>query len=106
MRASLIVAVVAAVLPAGTAALAASAPAPQPQPETAARSGTDAQITERVQAELSRDPDLRRVQVSTENGVVTLSGPVGSGTAAAQALSEARRASGVSEVRNRMRVVM
>jgi len=78
---------------------AASADSPSPTP-----SATDAEITQRVMGKLSvDDPTLARLlQVSTKDGVVTLSGLAYTGADALKALRDARSVAGVTKVRNRM----
>lgn len=66
---------------------------------------SDPQITEQVVAALRQidSEQTRRVQVSTEDGVVTLSGSVSPGVAM-KSLNAAKQVSGVKKVRNRMSV--
>jgi osmotically-inducible protein OsmY len=73
----------------------ADAPAPQ---------ATDSQITDRVMGKLSvDDPQLiKRVQVETKDGVVTLSGRAYTGGEMAKALRDAGSVAGVVKVQNRM----
>jgi osmotically-inducible protein OsmY len=92
---SLIVAAAAASLTTGGAAFAA------------AGSTSDSDITAQVSSELAREGgDLDRVQVSTQDGVVTLSGSVDSGDAEQRAISDARLTPGVVNVRNEMHITM
>ena len=92
------------VVAAGCWALASAATfaASSPQPKS------DAEITDQVAAKLAQEsPDLaQRVKVTTHDGVVTLSGSAESGELALKALNDAHRVPGVTQVRNRMKVVM
>jgi hyperosmotically inducible protein len=78
-------------------------------PSIAAESNTgpvsDTEITAQIVAALRRiDPQqARRLQVTTRDGVVTLAGPVSSGTAL-QALNAAKSVQGVAKVRNNMSI--
>lgn len=67
---------------------------------------SDATITQRVMGKLSvDDPQLARyVQVSTKDGVVTLSGLATTGLDAAKALRDASSVEGVVKVENRLTV--
>jgi osmotically-inducible protein OsmY len=92
---SLIVAAAAAFLTTGGAAFAA------------AGSAQDSDITAQVSSKLAREGgDLDRVQVTTQDGVVTLSGSVDSGHAEQKAMSDARLTPGVVNVRNEMHITM
>jgi osmotically-inducible protein OsmY len=70
-----------------------------------AQSVADAQITEQVTAALGQidKEQARRLHVSTEDGVVTLTGTVSPGLAL-KALNAAKGVQGVTKVRNRMTV--
>ncbi|HTW38446.1 MAG TPA: BON domain-containing protein [Steroidobacteraceae bacterium] len=83
---------------AGGAAWAASAPSG----ETA-----DARITQQVEHKLSRDfpNSADRMRVSTQDGVVTLSGFADSGLAELQAIKDARAVPGVMHVKDQLQVV-
>lgn len=63
---------------------------------------SDAQITDRVAARLAEsDPSgASRLQVTTKDGVVTLSGHAGSGLAALKAVQVARHVEGVTKVQD------
>jgi osmotically-inducible protein OsmY len=67
----------------------------------------DSQISARVSAALAQaDPELgHRVQVTTMDGVVTLTGQVTTGDMEALALRAAGSVNGVTKVLNRMRFV-
>ncbi len=64
----------------------------------------DATITSKVNASLAADRDLSaiRIDVDTQNGVVTLSGPAPSVTARERASEIARGVKGVSSVNNQL----
>ena len=66
----------------------------------------DAAITAKVNAGLASDKDLSaiKIDVDTQNGVVTLSGPAPSATAKARASEIARGVKGVSSVNNQLTV--
>jgi osmotically-inducible protein OsmY len=68
----------------------------------------DASITTRVQSVLAKDPSLRsmHIKVETQSGVVSLSGFVRSVADVAKAGDLARAVSGVSGVRNGLRVAI
>ena len=80
------------------------------QDATATEPGTgdmlagDARITSRVKAKLLGDPDIGglRINVDTQNGVVTLTGTVASQEEKLQALQRAREVAGVSAVTDRL----
>jgi hyperosmotically inducible periplasmic protein len=67
----------------------------------------DMSITTDVQTQLSKDPNTsgRQITVSTSNGVVDLSGMVGSATEKAKATQDAHEVQGVVEVKNHLRIV-
>lgn len=67
---------------------------------------SDAQISDQVSARIAQtEPSLaNRLQVSTKDGVVTLSGQAGSGLAVIKALQEARHVPGVVKVENHLTV--
>jgi len=89
-----------------------AAPAAQPAPEetpgetspiaTAPDTGSDERISERIQGILSELPGIEDVTVRAEEGVVTLSGTVGSAEDAARAEAIAARVQGVVTVENRI----
>lgn len=66
----------------------------------------DTTITARVKAALLADPDVsgQKVTVETVDGVVQLSGFVGSEAMAARAADIARRTDGVREVQNKVSI--
>ena len=66
----------------------------------------DAAITAKVNANLATDKDLSaiKIDVDTQNGVVTLSGPAPTATAKARAGEIARGVKGVSSVNNQLTV--
>ncbi|HSV35928.1 MAG TPA: BON domain-containing protein [Ramlibacter sp.] len=66
----------------------------------------DASITAKVNAGLSTDKDLSaiRIDVDTQSGVVTLSGPAPSATAKERASEIARAVKGVTSVNNQLTV--
>ncbi len=71
---------------------------------TVAAKAGDAAITARISAALARDPDLSalKIDVDTNAGAVTLSGPAPSAEAKARAESLAKGVSGVVSVDNRL----
>ena len=66
----------------------------------------DAAITAKVNASLAADKDLSaiKIDVDTQNGVVTLSGPAPTATARERASEIARAVKGVSSVNNQLTV--
>jgi osmotically-inducible protein OsmY len=66
----------------------------------------DAAITAKVNAALAADKDLSavRIDVDTQNGIVTLSGPAPSASAKAHASDVARNVRGVTSVNNQLTV--
>jgi hyperosmotically inducible protein len=66
----------------------------------------DASITAKVNASLAADKDLSaiKIDVDTQNGVVTLSGPAPSATARERASEIARTVKGVNSVNNQLTV--
>jgi hyperosmotically inducible protein len=90
---------------AGSVLVAASAWATS---STSTTSAMDNTITSKVQAKLAGDsPDMaQQIQVSTHEGVVTLSGYAASGLAENKAMQDAKQVAGVNSVENRMRVRM
>lgn len=66
----------------------------------------DATITTKVNAALAADKDLSaiKIDVDTQNGVVTLSGPAPTATAKQRASELARTVKGVSSVNNQLTV--
>jgi hyperosmotically inducible periplasmic protein len=71
---------------------------------TAGEKIDDASITAKVNASLATDKDLSaiKIDVDTQNGVVTLSGPAPSATARERASEIARGVKGVSSVNNQL----
>ncbi len=88
----------------GTAWADSSANTNATQPDQGA---TDTRITGEVRNKLDRDfPDWAgRIQVTTQNGVVTLSGYAETAIGEQKAIEDARAVSGVTDVRNELRVV-
>ena len=73
----------------------------------AARKAVDANdkdIDKAVESRLAKDAQLKKVDVRTDGGVVTLTGEVSSITAAAKASEMARHVSGVKSVKNELTV--
>jgi osmotically-inducible protein OsmY len=64
----------------------------------------DKVITESVESRSSKDPDLKKIDVRSDAGVVVLSGQVANITAAARASETAHRVDGVKAVKNELRV--
>jgi hyperosmotically inducible periplasmic protein len=66
----------------------------------------DASITAKVNASLAKDKDLSaiKIDVDTQNGVVTLSGPAPSATAKERASEIARTVKGVNSVNNQLTI--
>lgn len=66
----------------------------------------DATVTATVSAQLARDPELSaiRIDVDTQGGAVTLSGPAPSAEARARAEDIAKAVNGVSSVTNKLEV--
>jgi len=62
----------------------------------------DAEIAKQVEAKLARDQQLKKVDVRSDAGVVTLSGEVPNINAAAKASEMARGVSGVRSVKNEL----
>jgi hyperosmotically inducible periplasmic protein len=73
---------------------------------TAANKVDDASITAKVNAALAADKDLSaaKIDVDTQNGVVTLSGPAPSASAKEHASTVARGIKGVTSVNNQLTV--
>jgi len=65
----------------------------------------DKQITKTVTATLARDPQLKKIDVRTDAGVVVLSGEVQSMAQSAKAADLAHRVDGVKSVKNELRVM-
>lgn len=63
----------------------------------------DKAITKSVESRLSKDPDLKKVDVRTDAGVVVLSGQVANISAAARASEMAHKVDGVKAVKNELR---
>jgi hyperosmotically inducible periplasmic protein len=71
----------------------------------AARKAVDANdkdIAKAVESRMSKDAQLKKVEVRTDGGVVTLTGEVPSITAAAKASEKARTVHGVKSVKNEL----
>ena len=68
-------------------------------------SADDKQITKAVETTLGKDPQLKKIDVRTDAGVVVLSGEVPNISAAAKASEMAHRIDGVKSVKNEIRVV-
>lgn len=64
----------------------------------------DKAITRSVETRFSKDPELKKIDVRTDAGVVVLSGQVASITASARASEMAHKVDGVKAVRNELRV--
>jgi hyperosmotically inducible periplasmic protein len=64
----------------------------------------DTQITKAVETTLGKDPQLKKIDVRTDAGVVVLSGEVANISAAAKASEMAHRVDGVKAVKNEIRV--
>ncbi len=69
---------------------------------------SDSEITSRVMQNLAKsDANVaQRIQVSTENGVVTLRGNVANSDQAARLMMDAKRVPGVARVQNELKVKM
>jgi hyperosmotically inducible protein len=65
---------------------------------------SDKDIAKSVEARLARDANLKKIDVRTDGGVVTLTGEVMSITMAAKASEQARMVLGVKSVRNELTV--
>jgi hyperosmotically inducible protein len=65
---------------------------------------TDKDIDKVVESRLAQDAQLKKVDVRTDGGVVTLTGEVPSITAAAKASEMARKVHGVKSVKNELAV--
>jgi len=64
----------------------------------------DKAITKSVESRLSKDPELKKIDVRTDAGVVVLSGQVANITAAARASEMAHKVDGVKAVKNELTV--
>jgi len=64
----------------------------------------DKAITKSVESRFSKDPELKKIDVRTDAGVVVLSGQVANITTAARASEMAHRVDGVKAVKNELRV--
>jgi hyperosmotically inducible periplasmic protein len=75
-------------------------------PASATVATDDASISARVKARLLNDPQVRAtdINVSTAQGVVTISGRVGSKADEARAVDIARQVSGVRDVKSALQV--
>jgi osmotically-inducible protein OsmY len=87
-------------------ATAASRPAGAAATDAASEAITDAWITVKIQSKYFLDPDVkgRNIDVTTNDGVVTLRGEVGTFGERRHAASLARGTDGVREVRDELRV--
>jgi hyperosmotically inducible periplasmic protein len=65
---------------------------------------SDKDITRQVEGRLAKDAELKKVDVRTDGGVVTLTGEVASITAAAKASEMSRYVGGVKSVKNELTV--
>jgi hyperosmotically inducible protein len=65
---------------------------------------SDKDITKAVEARFAKDPQLKKIDVRTDAGVVTLSGEVPSISASAKASEMAFRVDGVKSVKNDVRL--
>jgi osmotically-inducible protein OsmY len=89
-----------------------SAPASETEPASGRETGTagidrpDPWLTAKIQAKYFMDADVkgRRIDVDTQNGVVTLTGAVGSEAERRQAVALARNTDGVQDVKDQLRV--
>lgn len=92
----------------GSAAAAADAPldGTRAMGASGAEKVDDAAITAQVNAGLARAKDLgtSKIDVDTQNGVVTLSGPTPSATAKERAAEIAHRVTGVQSVNNQLTI--
>jgi len=64
----------------------------------------DKVITRSVESRFSKDPELKKINVRTDAGVVVLSGQVANIIAAARASETAHKVDGVKAVKNELRV--
>ena len=64
----------------------------------------DKQITKAIETTLGKDPQLKKIDVRTDAGVVVLSGEVPNISASAKASEMAHRVDGVKSVKNELRV--
>jgi len=64
----------------------------------------DKQITKSVETALGKDPQLKKIDVRTDDGVVVLSGEVPNISESAKASEMAHRVEGVKSVKNELRV--
>jgi len=64
----------------------------------------DKQITKAVETTIGKDPQLKKIDVRTDAGVVVLSGEVPNISASAKASEMAHRVDGVKSVKNELRV--
>ncbi len=75
-----------------------------PPAERKAVTANDNEITKQLGARFAKDPQLKKVDVRTDAGVVVLSGEVPNIMASAKASEMAHRISGVKSVKNELRV--
>jgi hyperosmotically inducible protein len=64
----------------------------------------DKQITKAVETTFGKDPQLKKIDVRTDAGIVVLSGEVPSISTSAKASEMAHRVDGVKSVKNELRV--
>jgi hyperosmotically inducible protein len=64
----------------------------------------DKQITKAVESRFNKDPQLKKIEVRTDAGVVVLSGEVPNIGVSARASEMAHRVDGVKAVKNELRV--
>jgi osmotically-inducible protein OsmY len=88
------------------ACLASSCAGMAMRPATASAATDDATITARVKTVLLNDTEVSatKIDVRTDNGVVTISGSVRSKAEEARAIELARQVSGVKDVRSTLQV--
>jgi len=73
-------------------------------PARKAVQANDKQITKAVETSFGKDPQLKKIDVRTDNGVVVLSGEVPTIVMSAKASDMAHRVDGVRSVKNELRV--
>jgi osmotically-inducible protein OsmY len=73
-----------------------------PPGDRKAVSANDADITKAIESQLSRDTQLKKVEVRADAGVVTLTGEVPTIGASAKASETARSVAGVRSVKNEL----
>ncbi|MGH8219962.1 MAG: BON domain-containing protein [Steroidobacteraceae bacterium] len=92
----------------GCSMLAAGTTAAFAASDTSQPTRSDVQITHRVMTDLTRQmPDsFVGLKVETQNGIVTLSGRADTGISKLKAEQAARRVSGVTDVKDHLRIAM